>query len=77
MNLKMIEFENCSVRLMDNSLGSSYVGTCSACPLKSSCVEGFWSIRVDPEGFAQPCLLRTDLRIDISELDILERVRNK
>ncbi|MBA9084962.1 cyclic pyranopterin phosphate synthase [Fontibacillus solani] len=104
VNLKMIEFENCSVRLMDNSLGSSYVETCSACPLKSSCVEGFWSIRVDPEGFAQPCLLRSDLRIDlkplihdpeslkkfiplwigafmkgidISELDILERVRNK
>ncbi|RCX21603.1 cyclic pyranopterin phosphate synthase [Fontibacillus phaseoli] len=68
VNLKMIDFENCSVRLMDNSLGSSYVGTCQMCPVKSSCVEGFWSIRVDPEGFAQPCLLRSDLRIDLKPL---------
>ncbi|MFB5268665.1 radical SAM protein [Paenibacillus enshidis] len=65
VNLKIIEFENSSVKLMDNSLGSSYVGTCQTCSLRSACIEGFWSIRVDPEGYAQPCLLRTDLRVDL------------
>ncbi|OXM17268.1 radical SAM protein [Paenibacillus herberti] len=65
VNLRVIDFENTSVKLMDNALGSSYVGTCQSCPLRSACVEGFWSICVDPEGFAQPCLLRNDLRIDL------------
>lgn len=48
VNVKMIDFDNCSVKLMDNSLESSYVGTCQMCPVKSFFVEGFWSIRVDP-----------------------------
>lgn len=65
VNLKVVDFENSSVRLMDNSLGSSYVGTCQTCSLRTACVEGFWSIRVDPEGYAQPCLLRNDLRVDL------------
>jgi cyclic pyranopterin phosphate synthase len=68
VNLKVVEFENSYVKLMDNELGSHYVGTCNSCPLKSACVEGFWAIRVDSEGFAQPCLLRSDLRTDLKPL---------
>ncbi|QKG84445.1 hypothetical protein GXN76_08125 [Kroppenstedtia pulmonis] len=65
VNLKIIDFGKTHVKLMDNSLGSHYVGTCKTCELKNACVEGFWAIRVDPEGYAQPCLLRNDLRTDL------------
>lgn len=65
VNLRIIEIGDIHVKLMDHSLGRLYVGMCESCPVRKNCVEGFWAIRVDSAGFAQPCLLRDDLKFDL------------
>ncbi|MFF7581154.1 hypothetical protein ACFZBE_40455 [Streptomyces sp. NPDC008061] len=44
------------------------VGHGCTCLLRSQCIEGFWALRVDHNGGIQPCLLRDDLRLNVTEL---------
>lgn len=53
------------IDVIQRDLGRHHVGQCGTCPLKPTCVEGFWSLRMDHAGGIQPCLLRDDLRMDI------------
>jgi cyclic pyranopterin phosphate synthase len=36
------------------------------CPQRARCTEGFWALRLDSAGTFAPCLLRPDLRLDIT-----------
>ncbi|MYV98354.1 radical SAM protein [Streptomyces sp. SID3343] len=55
-----------TVDVIDAALGRHHVGQCATCPVKPACVEGFWSLRLDSAGTLMPCLLRPDLRLDIT-----------
>ncbi|WP_127531614.1 radical SAM protein [Paenibacillus kobensis] len=70
VNLRVIDMnEHTSIRMMDETIGRTHVGKCETCDVRPFCVEGFYAIRVDPEGFALPCLLRNDLKLDLKELE--------
>jgi len=55
-----------TVEVIDASLGRHHVGQCRTCPQRDRCTEGFWSLRLDAAGALSPCLLRPDLRLDIT-----------
>ena len=55
-----------TVEVIDASLGRHHVGQCSTCPRQERCTEGFWALRLDSAGALAPCLLRPDLRLDIT-----------
>lgn len=55
-----------TIEVIDASLGRHHVGQCRACPARSRCTEGFWALRLDSAGTLAPCLLRPDLRLDIT-----------
>lgn len=55
-----------TVEVIDASLGRHHVGQCGTCPRKNQCTEGFWALRLDAAGSVRPCLLRPDLRLDIT-----------
>ena len=54
-----------TVEVIHSDLGRYHVGQCGTCPKRLVCVEGFWALRLDHAGFAAPCLLRDDLRLDL------------
>ncbi|MER6948079.1 radical SAM protein [Nonomuraea sp. NPDC000554] len=55
-----------TIEVIDASLGRHHVGQCGTCPARPHCIEGFWALRLDSAGTLAPCLLRTDLRMDIT-----------
>jgi GTP 3',8-cyclase len=55
-----------TVEVIDAGLGRHEVGQCHSCPSRSRCTEGFWALRLDSAGTLAPCLLRPDLRMDVS-----------
>jgi cyclic pyranopterin phosphate synthase len=55
-----------TVEVIDASLGRHHVGQCDTCPQRDRCTEGFWALRLDSAGALSPCLLRPDLRLDIT-----------
>jgi cyclic pyranopterin phosphate synthase len=55
-----------TVEVIDAGLGRHHVGQCAACPQRDRCTEGFWALRLDSAGTLSTCLLRTDLRLDIT-----------
>jgi GTP 3',8-cyclase len=55
-----------TVEVIDASLGRHHVGQCATCPQRNRCTEGFWALRLDSAGTLSPCLLRPDLRLDIT-----------
>lgn len=57
-----------TVEVIDASLGRHHVGQCDTCPQRDRCAEGFWSLRLDSAGALSPCLLRPDLRLDITSI---------
>ena len=55
-----------TIEVIDASLGRHHVGQCRACPARDRCTEGFWALRLDSAGTLTPCLLRPDLRLDVT-----------
>jgi cyclic pyranopterin phosphate synthase len=55
-----------TVEVIDAGLGRHHVGQCDTCPQRDRCTEGFWALRLDSAGALSPCLLRSDLRLDIT-----------
>ena len=55
-----------TVEVIDASLGRHHAGQCGTCPQRERCTEGFWALRLDSAGALSPCLLRPDLRLDIT-----------
>ena len=55
-----------TVEVIDAGLGRHHVGQCATCPEQAQCTEGFWALRLDSAGALAPCLLRPDLRLDIT-----------
>jgi cyclic pyranopterin phosphate synthase len=55
-----------TIEVIDASLGRHHVGQCATCPAQPGCVEGFWALRLDTAGTLAPCLLRSDLRLDVT-----------
>jgi cyclic pyranopterin phosphate synthase len=55
-----------TIEVIDASLGRHHVGQCGTCPARTRCTEGFWALRLDSAGTLSPCLLRPDLRLDIT-----------
>ncbi|WP_203987848.1 radical SAM protein [Sphaerisporangium rufum] len=55
-----------TIEVIDASLGRHHVGQCTTCPARRKCIEGFWALRLDSAGTLAPCLLRTDLRMDVT-----------
>ncbi|WP_329379047.1 radical SAM protein [Streptomyces sp. NBC_01716] len=65
---RVFRIDGIEVDVIHRELGRHHVGQCGTCPVKPTCVEGFWSLRVDHAGGVQPCLLRDDLRMDVRPL---------
>jgi len=55
-----------TIEVIDASLGRHHTGQCTTCPARPRCTEGFWALRLDSAGTLAPCLLRPDLRLDIT-----------
>jgi len=55
-----------TVEVIDAGLGRHHAGQCATCPQRPRCTEGFWALRLDSAGALAPCLLRPDLRLDIT-----------
>ncbi|MFI7113935.1 radical SAM protein [Nonomuraea sp. NPDC050227] len=55
-----------TIEVIDASLGRHHVGQCTTCPKRAQCIEGFWALRLDSAGELSPCLLRPDLRLDVT-----------
>lgn len=55
-----------TIEVIDAALGRHHVGQCRTCPSRPRCTEGFWALRLDSAGTVAPCLLRPDLRLDIT-----------
>ncbi|MEU6725443.1 radical SAM protein [Nonomuraea wenchangensis] len=55
-----------TIEVIDASLGRHHIGQCTTCPKRAQCIEGFWALRLDSAGALSPCLLRPDLRLDVT-----------
>ncbi|MET9241927.1 radical SAM protein [Nonomuraea sp. NPDC003709] len=55
-----------TIEVIDASLGRHHIGQCATCPKRAQCIEGFWALRLDSAGELSPCLLRPDLRLDVT-----------
>ncbi|GAA3081552.1 hypothetical protein GCM10020000_79330 [Streptomyces olivoverticillatus] len=55
---------------MSSTATSAATTSASAAPApqRGTCVEGFWALRLDHDGGLMPCLLRSDLRMDLKAL---------
>lgn len=65
---RVFRIDGIEIDVIHRDLGRHHVGQCGTCPLRSKCVEGFWALRVDHNGGIQPCLLRDDLRLNVTHL---------
>lgn len=70
---RLFVLPECTVELIDGALGRRHTTQCLTCPVSQRCTEGFWAIRVDPAAGLSPCLLRPDLRLDLSPLLLSEQ----
>ncbi|MEY9963396.1 cyclic pyranopterin phosphate synthase [Streptacidiphilus sp. MAP12-16] len=66
---RVFAVDGVEVEVIDHTLGRHHVGQCGTCPLKTVCVEGFWALRLNHDGALSPCLLRDDLRLDLTVED--------
>ncbi|MFD9812534.1 radical SAM protein [Streptomyces sp. NPDC059080] len=64
---RVFRVDGVEIDVIHRHLGRHHVGQCGTCPLRSTCVEGFWALRADHNGGLQPCLLRDDLRLDVRD----------
>lgn len=64
----VFRIDGVEISVIHRDLGRHHVGQCGTCPLRATCVEGFWALRLDHAGGIQPCLLRDDLRMDLRPL---------
>jgi cyclic pyranopterin phosphate synthase len=65
---RVFRIDGVEIDVLHRDLGRHHVGQCGTCPVRSRCVEGFWALRLDHGGGVQPCLLRDDLRLNLSDL---------
>ncbi|MEU3510482.1 radical SAM protein [Streptomyces longwoodensis] len=65
---RVFRIDGIEIDVIHRNLGRHHVGQCGTCPLRAQCVEGFWALRVDHGGGVQPCLLRDDLRLNLTDL---------
>ncbi|MBV6700378.1 radical SAM protein [Kitasatospora aureofaciens] len=65
---RVFTVDGLEIEVIHRRLGRHHVGQCGSCPLKPQCVEGFWALRLDHAGGLMPCLLREDLRLDLTPL---------
>jgi GTP 3',8-cyclase len=63
---RVFTVDRITIEVIDASLGRHHVGQCSTCRARDRCTEGFWALRLDSAGTLSPCLLRPDLRLDIT-----------
>ncbi|MFE1749586.1 radical SAM protein [Streptomyces anandii] len=65
---RVFRVDGVEIDVIHRDLGRHHVGQCGTCPRRTDCVEGFWALRLDHSGGLQPCLLRDDLRLDLTPL---------
>ncbi|MFF6997498.1 radical SAM protein [Streptomyces sp. NPDC008313] len=65
---RVFRVDGVEIDVIHRDLGRHHVGQCGTCPRRPDCVEGFWALRLDHNGGLQPCLLRDDLRLDLSSV---------
>ncbi|WP_035841313.1 radical SAM protein [Kitasatospora azatica] len=65
---RVFTVDGLEVEVIHRALGRHHVGQCGTCPVRPQCVEGFWALRLDHAGGLMPCLLREDLRLDLTAL---------
>ncbi|MGC0316159.1 hypothetical protein [Kitasatospora acidiphila] len=65
---RVFTIDGLEIEVIHRQLGRHHVGQCGNCPLRRRCVEGFWALRLDHAGGLAPCLLREDLRLDLTSL---------
>ncbi|MGW2572864.1 radical SAM protein [Streptomyces sp. NPDC001537] len=65
---RVFRVDGVEIDVIHRNLGRHHVGQCGSCVRRADCVEGFWSLRLDHNGGLQPCLLRNDLRLDLTSL---------
>ncbi|MFF9489159.1 radical SAM protein [Streptomyces sp. NPDC014676] len=65
---RVFHVDGVEIDVIHRNLGRHHVGQCGTCPLRPQCVEGFWALRMDHNGGVQPCLLRDDLRLNVTDL---------
>ncbi|MGW1764022.1 radical SAM protein [Streptomyces sp. NPDC002073] len=65
---RVFTVDGLEIEVIHRELGRHHVGQCGTCPVRPQCIEGFWALRLDHAGGLMPCLLREDLRLDISPL---------
>jgi cyclic pyranopterin phosphate synthase len=63
---RVFTIDGTDIEVIHKQLGRHHVGQCGTCPLRPSCVEGFWALRLDHAGLLAPCLLRDDLRLNLA-----------
>ena len=63
---RVFSLDPITVEVIDASLGRHHAGQCATCPQQARCTEGFWALRLDSAGALAPCLLRPDLRLDVT-----------
>lgn len=64
---RVFRVDGTEIDVIHRDLGRYHVGQCGTCPVRDKCVEGFWALRVDHAGGVQPCLLRGDLRLTVTD----------
>ncbi|WP_075733371.1 radical SAM protein [Streptomyces acidiscabies] len=62
---RVFRVDGIEIDVIERGLGRHHVGQCGTCPMRPTCTEGLWALRMDHAGGVQPCLLRDDLRLDI------------
>lgn len=65
---RVFRVDGIEIDVIHRNLGRHHVGQCGTCPQRGTCVEGFWALRLDHDGGLMPCLLRSDLRMDLKAL---------
>ncbi|MGV9251447.1 radical SAM protein [Streptomyces sp. NPDC003697] len=65
---RVFRVDGVEIDVIHRNLGRHHVGQCGTCPRRVDCVEGLWALRLDHQGGLQPCLLRNDLRLDLTPL---------
>ncbi|MEU0744778.1 radical SAM protein [Streptomyces sp. NPDC006134] len=65
---RVFRVDGIEVEVIHRDLGRHHVGQCGHCPLRPQCIEGLWALRLDHSGGIQPCILRDDLRLDVTSL---------
>ncbi|MFJ5143029.1 radical SAM protein [Streptomyces sp. NPDC088707] len=65
---RVFRIDGVEIDVIERGLGRHHVGQCGTCALKPNCIEGFWALRLDHSGGLQPCILRSDTRLNVLPL---------